>query len=387
MKTILSMLMGLAVIAGCDKEEKDEDTRLGRVETIDAIADEFGIDGPLKTRLRVSGAPELFSGDVREMRAYISAAQLREEQRLFPHIAKGEDLEAAKKWAVNEMDDRFRQRIQQTEQELLDQTNRLRAAEGKLRKQMTALKKERQAVAEIKQRYEQDRPTATIRLRVPEDAVVTINDHNTEVAGIVREYLCYVDNGYEYKYHVVARTNRGGREMIAENTVTLSAGGHKNLDFSRKEWSEVLLRWDEDEERYRRKTIPSSFEDEERDRRSTMLWTGLPAEPDLVPAAPIPDPSAHRTRRTEDKYDQPMLGIDAKQHGESMEIHRIFRKGLAARLGLERGDRIIQINDHPTNSVTCILNALHDSPRSPHYCRILIHNSRTNQQEWIACQL
>jgi uncharacterized protein (TIGR03000 family) len=69
-----------------------------------------------------------------------------------------------------------------------------------------------------------DASSAMLNVRVPEDAVVVINDYTTKSAGSDRRYVSRgLQDGREYRFEVRADVNRDGRTLSQTKVVRLKA--------------------------------------------------------------------------------------------------------------------------------------------------------------------
>ena len=82
-------------------------------------------------------------------------------------------------------------------------------------------------------------------------------------------------------------------------------------------------------------------------------------------------------------YNGPKLGIEAYGKGSYIEVTRALPGTPAARLGLEPGDRILQINGLPVRSIPELQHLLQNSVYSHSgQIRVLIDNVRARHGHW-----
>lgn len=82
-------------------------------------------------------------------------------------------------------------------------------------------------------------------------------------------------------------------------------------------------------------------------------------------------------------YHGPKLGVQAFGNGQYVEVTRAFFGSAAARLGLEPGDRILQINGRPVRSIAELQQMLQGSVYTHNgQIRVLIDNVRARHGHW-----
>jgi uncharacterized protein (TIGR03000 family) len=71
-----------------------------------------------------------------------------------------------------------------------------------------------------------------LSLKVPVDAKVYINDHQTKTTGELRRYVSRnLDPGRDYYYHIKAVVERDGKEIVRNEVVALKAGDSELVEF------------------------------------------------------------------------------------------------------------------------------------------------------------
>ena len=74
--------------------------------------------------------------------------------------------------------------------------------------------------------------SAILKIAVPMDAVVFVNDQKTSTAGTYRSFVSFgLTEGNEYDYVVRVEVVRNGLKYVESQTVTLTAGELKSVTF------------------------------------------------------------------------------------------------------------------------------------------------------------
>lgn len=92
-------------------------------------------------------------------------------------------------------------------------------------------------------------------------------------------------------------------------------------------------------------------------------------DPNMIPTPPV--------------YNGPKLGVVAYGTGSYIEVTQTFHGSPASRLGLEPGDRILQINGRPVRSIAELQQMLQSSVYTNNgQLRVLIDNVRARHGHW-----